>query len=382
MIIYDKYTEKIRLVGKKLIDDYLATGHVKTGINGPYDDPETEVRNLSHLIIITAIEYMKFGKVEYKALISKMASELVAMKSPDGTYKMRQKEGKDQCNGVIGHAWLMEGLMYAYKATKDAKYIEECNRIASMHKFQPKLGLWGRPMKGNDDNAIDYTFNHQLWYAATLAELNQILKNNDYERQLDVFFSNLHINAKCDTKGRIKHSIIRRLSLASHLKVIIKDYLNRFNECLNRPSLKYKEVGYHFFNLMAFARLFEVYSDIYFWKSEKYKKMLLYINNKEYQEQLVSNNLNLDNSTFGDTLSEHERSINIYGYAYNVIGFEAAFCRNMFSALAVSADLKYFIDMQFDITWSEESGHFGDPCHDCNTVNYRVYEMYKVLEKG
>ena len=62
------YTEKIRDVGVKLIDGYLLTGHVETGINGPYDDPETEVRYLAHLIVIAAIEFLKFNKVTYKPL--------------------------------------------------------------------------------------------------------------------------------------------------------------------------------------------------------------------------------------------------------------------------------------------------------------------------
>ena len=65
----NKRTEIIRSLGKKLIEEYMASGHVKSGINGPYDDSETEVRNLAHLMVIASIEYLKYGKSRLKSLI-------------------------------------------------------------------------------------------------------------------------------------------------------------------------------------------------------------------------------------------------------------------------------------------------------------------------
>ena len=219
----NKQTEIIRSLGKKLIDEYVASGHVESGINGPYDDSETEVRNLAHLMVIASIEYLKYGKNEYLPLISKMANEVMAMREPSGVYNMRLKEGKDQCNGVIGHAWLIEGLIYAYKVTKDRRYLEECDRIASMHEFQPRLGLWGCPLKGNGDEAIDVTLNHQLWYAYALFELNRYLKKEEYKIQCRLFLDCLYKNFKVNANGRVAHQIPNRLNKKEMFKLLGKE---------------------------------------------------------------------------------------------------------------------------------------------------------------
>lgn len=375
-----RYTEIIRSIGKKLIEDYVSLGHVDSGINGPYDDPETEVRNLSHLMVIASIEYLKYGKDEYLPLISRMADDVIAMREPLGIYKMRQKDGKDQCNGVIGDAWLVEGLLYAFKATKNKGILEEIERIFKMHSFHTKLGLWGRPLMGASDNAIDFTLNHQLWYAATLSEYLSINSNSELCAQLNCFFKQLSHNMLVNNRGRITHSIYRRIGLMSLFKMYVKRLKFVVYEKLDKPSLMYKEIGYHVFNLMALARLYKQRPNDCFFKSAKFERAISFVEDKNFQQLLSTSNIEIDGSTFSKNLTEDEKSINIYGYPYNVIGFELLYCQQVFGSKISKTAVELLSKRQFDLTWSEETCEFGKRCHDKTVVNYRVYEYYRYLE--
>lgn len=379
--IYSDYSTIIRSVGDKLIQSYIKTECVNTGINGPYDDPETEVRNLSHLIVITAIEYLVFSNSSCLSLVKNMAERLMTMKGEDGTYKMRQKQGKDLCNGVIGHAWLNEGYIYAFKATGDKRYLEEAVRICKMHLFQPKLGLWGRPNKGNANAAIDFTFNHQLWYAAMLGEVLQYYFVDELKAELDTFFKRLNQNMIVNSQGRIAHHIFRRLGLKESVRMFIKHKKIALLETMNKPGFMYKEIGYHVFNLMAFSRLYNLYSSKPFFHSGKFLRTLKFVESEEYQSWLLSADIKMDGSTFGKSLTREEEMINIYGYPYNVPGFELVYCLASFNGLIDSKAVETILKNQFEQTWNRELGLFGDKCHDATTINYRIYEYYRYLER-
>ena len=376
---YQNFDEKIRNVGRKLIADYLKFGIV-CGINGPYDDSETEARNLAHLIIITAIEIITFGSDKYFPVLEKMGNELCSLKNEDGLYKMREKIGKDNCNGVIGHAWINEAFIYLYKITKNNKYLKMAYEISNKHSFQRNIGLWGRPGMGNSEQAIDFTFNHQLWYAATLAELNYYTKDRDFEEQLNIFMQNLKGNLCIMHDGKIAHSIYRRLTAVSNMKYVVKKALNNFNEKNLKPSFAYKEEGYHMFNMMAFARIYNFFPKHYFFETKKFKKAIDYINNDLFLEGLLDKNIELDLSFHNKIENPNEKNINIYGYPYNVPGFEILYSSVIFQGMINSDIVDECIKQQFELTFNENEGIFGSKCHDKNTINYRVYEYYRYLE--
>lgn len=376
---YQNFDEKIRMVGRRLIDAYTQNG-ILCGINGPYDDPETEARNLAHLIIITAIEIVTFGNNEYLPLLDEMGSELCSLRKEDGLYQMREKAGKDGCNGVIGHAWINEAFIYLYKVTENSKYLKFACEIAEKHEFQKRLGLWGRPGMGNGEDAIDFTFNHQLWYAATLAELNNIVNNKNSEEELDIFMKNLKYNFCVMYDGKVAHSIYRHLNTTLNIKNYVKKLMNNFNEKKARPSFAYKEEGYHMFNMMAFARIYNIYPKHSFFETKEFKKTIEYINNGLFLKGLLSKSIDLDLSFRNKIENKDEKSINIYGYPYNVPGFEILYASRVFQGMINSDVVDECKKVQFKLTFDDNEGVFGSKCHDKNTVNYRVYEYYRYLE--
>lgn len=376
----DNITNNVRAVGNRLINKFNETSNVDTGLNGPYDDNETEVRYLAHLIVIAAIECKLYGHLEYRSVIERMSEKLLSMKDKNHIYKMRVKPGKDECNGVIGHAWLIEGLLYAYNVTGDEKYIVESERICENHAFNNKIGLWGRPLKGSGDDAIDFTFNHELWYAATLAELLQVRSNKILQTQLDIFLRKLPNIVTINREGRVAHGIYCRSSPKKAIKYKVARFRDIVCEKLSMPSLRYKEVGYHVFNLMAFARLYKIMPEYDFWNSNCFKASLDYIKKDYFKKELELNNIQMDASTHGDKLTMGETSINIYGYPYNVPGFEIMYCREVFGDKIDDISARILLSRQFDLTWDENKGLFGNMCHDKVSINYRVYEYYRYLE--
>lgn len=374
------YENHIRIVGKQLIKIYKEKKIIHCGINGPYDDPETRIRNLSHLIIISAIEIVHFGCYEYLAVLKEMLEDLLASKDVNGVYKMRMKKGKDECNGVIGHAWIIEALVYGFKATGDFQYISEANRIAKMHKFQSKLGVWGRPLMGNADESLDFTLNHQIWYAASLVELNQILNDNKWEKQYKRFMEKLNDNLLITKEGRIAHNIYTRQEYITRIKQQIKKEVMFVRERIGKSSMAYKEEGYHLFNLMALARIYSLDQGNIFFNTKKFKQTLSYINSGLLLKGLNDKRIDLDLSLNNNISNSGEKDINIYGYPYNVPGFEICYVAKIFGDLLNEEIVNECLKKQMDLTYDNNKQAFGKKCHDKNTINYRIYEFYRYME--
>lgn len=375
------YDIQIRDIGKKLIDDYKSTGHVQCGINGPYDDPETEVRNLAHLIIITAIEIETFKKQSYIDILKQMGEKLILMRNEEGIYCLREKKGKDSCNGVIGHAWVLEAYCYLYKLTGDNRYLLISNDLVKKHEFNYEMGLWGRPDQGIGDKAIDYTLNHQLWFAASVIEINCYLKSAEYKRQLEIFMERLNKNMILSADGKVAHEIYRKIDKKYHLKCKIKRYVNLFQDIFEWKSYAYKERGYHVFNVMALARIYDENPDFDFWKSKKFHKALYYINKDKYLTGLLSRSVDKDASFQNKIVNPEEKEINIYGYPYNVPGFELLYINKVFDGRINEETVEKCIALQFENTYDKQRGCFGRKCHDKATINYRIYEYYRYLEQ-
>ena len=87
------YEDKIRECGEKLINNYKK-GLLKGGVNGPYNDPETEVRNMAHLAIIIAIEILSFKQKKLIPTLENIGKYFLN-NHKNGLYIMRLKENKD-----------------------------------------------------------------------------------------------------------------------------------------------------------------------------------------------------------------------------------------------------------------------------------------------
>lgn len=374
--MYEGTTKIIRNIGKELIQSYIDGNQIDGGINGPYDDPETPVRNLSHLAIICGIEVLKYGHEEYVPVLKKIGTDILNRKGRDNLWIMRKKAAKDQCNGVIGHAWLNEAFIYLYMSLQDEVYIDEAITVSRQHGFNQKIGLWQRPT----DGTVDYTMNHQLWYAAALAELDNIVKDVELSIQLDRFMKKLPNNLEINRNGRIRHNATMHESTKETMKQKIKNFLSDIHEKQKKPSMAYKEEGYHVFNLFALARLYRIKKDSPFWHTKKFTKSIEYVTEKNFFLGLENSSTELDASLKNHITDKEEKSINIYGYPYNVPGFEVAYIAETFKKLIPVDIVNKCLEKQMSYTFDDSKCFFGSRCHDKLTINYRIYEYYRFLE--
>jgi hypothetical protein len=108
MNFYDFLSEFIDTVRKK--DGYI--NHFKGGHNGLYNDPETPIRNTCHYIKIISflMSSSKEMQVKYLVELERFESYILNNFFYGYTYECRNKKGKDSANGIIGTAWVAEGL--------------------------------------------------------------------------------------------------------------------------------------------------------------------------------------------------------------------------------------------------------------------------------
>ena len=351
--------------------------YLQPGQNGPYNDPETAVRNYGHWLITFSKCFELTGEQIYLKKIKEFAEYLISDNArPFGySFHHRSKESKDKCNGLIGQAWVFEALAFASSVSGDEKFSEIVEDVFFQHKFNDDLGLWNRLEIDGTILSIDSTFNHQLWFAAC-ASLLCTPRREEVRERIFRFMDCLPENLSVLDNGLIYHPIERRLncndfgrSIKSDIKKVAKISLsflwnkeiksNHYNKEY-KGKMIIKSVGYHQFNLYAFALLKESFPDHPFWRSLPFQKTVDYLISDEFKNGLDENR---------------------YGYPYNPPGFEVPFALSMFTDLTVDelADISsWWVNEQFNRCYESETRMMGRNTDDPLTHTARVYELVRL----
>lgn len=357
----------------KIIDSQLSNinliknnvGIMAGGINGPYFDVETPVRNTAHWLITFSLLFDETKDEKFEAasrlLLNFLLDDNVFCRK--GVYVQRQKAGKDWSNGVIGQAWVIESLVIAGKTLGSFEAIERAKRAASSFSFHPKVKAWSRIDSADGKSAIDYTLNHQLWFAA--AKLEADISNVG---EVDKFLDSLELGSfKIRGNGLICH-----LLYSSSIKAIILRYRYLFFEKRNISKVIEKENGYHLFNLYPLARLYLHRPEHSFFQNKKFIHAVNYCISEEFIASLEGNK---------------------YAYPYNSPAFEIPFILETFKSFLplgseekVLAIQKKLMDSQLKLTFEKESQLLSLNCPDSQTLTARIYEVilgykYKKLLK-
>ena len=175
-----------------------------------------------------------------------------------------------------------------------------------MHDFDNALGLWKIREINGKTLGFDVTFNHQLWFAAAGSML---ATNSLIDDQLSVFLDRLPMNLGLYKNGLVQHPILPKLNSGMSFglrtkRLVATAVQGNWSRQRDRVSMTEKAVGYHAFNLYAFAILSQRYPDYDAWSSDLMKSMVSYAKSSDYLETLEGNR---------------------YGYSYNSPGFEIAY---------------------------------------------------------
>lgn len=321
-------------------------GSMPAGFNGPHQHPETPIRNTCHwaIVFLKVFEITKDKKFK-KA--SEQCMQYILGEKEKFKYNLphRDFEGKDKCNGLIGPAWTMEALIFT-------GHEDLASEIFLLHSFDEEKGLWHRREVDGEVLGIDWTFNHQLWFASVGSMLNK-KKYPQVHKQISVFIEKLDENFGIWEEGLISHKVISKSSGLKRFKTFFSRYKNKSKE---KDFERYREIGYHQFNLYAFGILKETYPNVSFWKSEKFKKALKFLEREKFEKSLEENK---------------------YGFDYNVAGIEVAFVFKVFKKN--SQDLqKYWLEKQFRRNYDFEKNTLSKNTLDGITLTARIYEATRL----
>ncbi len=350
--------------------------YIQPGHNGQYNDPETPVRNYGHWLITYSKCFELTGKQIYLNKIKELAEYLISDDArPYGySFHHRSKESKDKCNGLIGQAWTFESLACASIVLNESKYVEVAEEVFFQHQYDYGLGLWNRLEIDGTILSIDPTFNHQLWFAASASLLNSPRKKEITERIfrfLDLLSDNLSIL----NNGLIYHPIVNQIH-GNKLKFSrifnIKRTINNLFHILGirngenyegiketRERMIYKSIGYHQFNMYAFAMLEETLPDHKFWESTEFNKSVDYLLSDEFKNGI---------------------SNNIYGFPYNPPGFEVPYALSVLTDMSENDLVKissWWVNQQFIRCYNAKTRLMDRNTEDPLTHTARIYELTK-----
>jgi len=326
-----------------------ATGAMPAGHNGPYNDPETPVRNTAHWLQIFLWVHDMTGDRRFHKAAESCMHYLIGRDAPRSgySYQHRKKDGKDQCNGLIGQAWTIEALLRAYEHFE----VEDCLRIATEvflgHPFSEAAGLWNRLEPDGTILPADVSFNHQLWFCAAGAMAARHSPSVISGRTMN-FLDAIPRQMETSRNGRILHVI---KSAPGRLKRNVARMLFP----ARRSNMLFKEIGYQTFNLYGFAMLKDDIPDHKIWKWPYFRRALEYLSDREFATNI---------------------SCSPYSFSYNAPGFEIPVILGTFnmddgyrlreSQFWLKEQLRYHYD------WSAR--RFVGGVVDAETLNARFYE--------
>lgn len=293
-----------------------------SGHNGPYKDVETGVRAQSHLIVLLTNLDKSKGENQYKALVEELVENLLGSKHRLDTivFNQRTKPGKDEVNGVIGIAWIMEAMCcaYEYYRNEDARIF--LSSAEQSLRFNKRRAVWYRPVLEDNKyyHTIDETFNHQLWLAYALVYKSTVLKE-ELSPEVLSFFKNLDTLMRVHNSGLVKHGLLNVSTVKLRTRHLLKSGRDKLIAILKRKSFTYKEYGYHLFNMYAFARIADLGHVKLFSHSLSFKKAKAFCLSSSLYKELT---INKDDGDFYMRGNDSKMPFNRYGMPYNVSGFE------------------------------------------------------------
>lgn len=336
-------------------------GSMPAGHNGPHNDPETPVRNTSHWLILFLKAYGLSGHKPFQEAAESCLAYLLSEEARPGgaSFFHRKNPEKDFSNGVMGQAWTIEALAYAYRHFNDKKILKTVESVFTLHPYNYSVQAWKIVNPDGTLSRFDRTFNHQLWFASIGCELIR-LGIGSVKEPVEHFIKHIHKNIELYPDGVIKHYPYA-YSYPSSLRKTAGRFKNRLEELLNRDDGKYSHsVGYHPFNLYALAVINQYDSGIPFFKSGLFSKALGVIESDKFKKYM-------DKAKFG--------------FPYNPPGIEIAValqCGNHLSEEKRKELQQEWLNKQFQMTFDFSTYTMSKNVPDEKTNHARLYELYRL----
>ena len=277
------------------------------------------------------------------------------------TFLCRTNPDKDFCNGLVGQAWVIEALAAGSARLGEPSWLEIARDVFRLHPFDEELGLWRVVNTDGSYRGFDVTFNHQLWFAAcgsAIPDLDDGVIGGRVLRFLDRAAS-AHLG-RVSRGGRIRHHLAASGWAGRAANVLAALSRPRRSVEARRAAMT-KEIGYHAFNLYAFAMLRNSLPAHPLWASGRLARAVAYVHTQEFVG-------GLDQSEFA--------------YGYNPTGFEVAYALEVLDhhGGSTAERRRWWVDRQLARTFDYEQWSMTLGTNDPPTLAARLYQATRLAD--
>lgn len=379
MIDYFKF---IKDIADNKLDKFQENGNAQAGNNGPYKHKELPVRNTAHWIITYSYLWRKTRDKKYYNIIEKFYEYINQEMhyGKNGAIKCRNNNGEDKTNGVIGQAWIIEGLVEAYKVLGEKSIINRAKSIFNSQKYNYDNHVWEVIDVDGKVWGEDRTYNHQVWFAASGALLLDIVEDTEIEKQIVDFLNYSNRLMYIHKNGLLYHQANCRLGNVNRAKFFTRKLLCNLSHIFKIKSNSFNilmlEEGYHLFDLYGFALLKSRFGEADIFKSNKLQRAIDYAASNEHINKLFSpSKVDRDSD-----LRCNKFSFNEYAFGYNSPAFEYPYVAIKLKGKCDDNIMEKLWKAQLKLTFNNETKDFSKNNDDNNTLTARIYELVRYLE--
>lgn len=370
----ERVNRTLKAAGDLRYEEFLAAGHAAPGCNGPYGAVDTPVRNTGHWLITYTYLYKLTGDEKYRKISQVFCRYLLAeqAKTASGAIACMSDKGADHLNGMIGQAWTIEALVYAYETYGGEEILECAFKIFRSQSFDPAAGMWRVVELDGRVCDFDKTVNHQLWFC--IAGLLLLRCREDaairaqVERHLECIrkdYFGIHPN------GLIRHYGPMHLSNRTFAKFYVKQHVKHLLKKLHLmssgkiDSLEQEE-GYHLFELYGYAVVATLCPEEPLFHRPDFRKAVAYDKNV---------------AELHSALKLGTSKNNPYAYGYNSPAYEYPLIHQVFSAPLDEAAALELMDTHEALIVNPETGLYDRNNADPETLMARLYEHVRCCER-
>lgn len=347
-----------------------ANGSMPSGCNGPWNDPDTPVRNTSHWLITYIEAYRISGEEKYynaaEAAVSYLTSEHAI---PQGVSWHHRDPPKIRTNSLIGQAWTIEALTHAAEFGIEQDIKSVLMSVVDAHVFNRRVASWEAIELDGEPQGIEFTLNQQIWFAAMVSKVASLCSVSEFESRVQLFLDNLQSKIKIDGGAIYHYQSVPRKIIETYYYVFENMKQHRLPQPMleifrskTRQQVYERTIGYHSFCLTGLAILAKQNPSHEIWKSEMVQTALKHAQSDEYRNKIVDNQ---------------------FGFQYNVPGFEIPFAFNVFSDVVnknYSIDEEWWVEKQLQNHYDYESYALNKSTVDPHTLSARMYEATRILD--
>ena len=273
---------------------------------------------------------------------------------------------KDSINGVIGQAWIIEALVYAFEVFRDEAYLDCAVSVFHSQHFDPLTGFWKRVDPDGRELGYDYTLNHQVWFCLAGLLILQHRRDEEIRRQVSHFlrrvrreYFGVHPDGLIRHYGRMTR--FRRPFAALYAKQYVKYAglrLGVFDP--KKVDLLTQEEGYQLFELFGYALIARLRPDDPLFRTKAFRRALA---------------LGTDTDRMNERLGVGDpETMNPYAYGYNSPAFEEPLVELLFTGRADAGKTLSLLELQKRLCYDPETRRLDRNTRDPETLAARLYE--------